>query len=81
MPPIKRKAPSRYEGESPVKRVKSTDSTPTPTKRTITPRAAKVNRNDPEWLVTNEKSPLAHDDLHVSCNSRGTPVVLKALMV
>ena len=27
-------------------------------------RAAKVNRSDPEWLVTNEKSPLAYEDLH-----------------
>ena len=29
-----------------------------------TGRAAKVNRSDPEWLVTNEKSPLASEDLH-----------------
>jgi hypothetical protein len=64
MPPRKRKAPTRYEGESPVKRVKSAGSTPS--KRTSTPRAAKVNRNDPEWLVTSEKSPLANEDLHVS---------------
>ena len=27
-------------------------------------RSAKVNRSDPEWLVTNEKSPLANEDLH-----------------
>lgn len=27
-------------------------------------RAAKVNRSDPQWLVTNEKSPLAYEDLH-----------------
>ena len=27
-------------------------------------RAAKVNRSDPEWLVTNEKSPLVSEDLH-----------------
>ena len=27
-------------------------------------RSAKVNRSDPEWLVTNEKSPLADEDLH-----------------
>lgn len=27
-------------------------------------RAAKVNRSDPEWLVTNEKSPLAYENLH-----------------
>lgn len=27
-------------------------------------RAAKVNRSDPEWLVTSEKSPLADEDLH-----------------
>lgn len=29
------------------------------------PRSAKVNRKDPEWLVTNEKSPLAYEDLIV----------------
>ena len=27
-------------------------------------RPAKVNRSDPEWLVTNEKSPLADENLH-----------------
>lgn len=27
-------------------------------------RAAKVNRSDPEWLVTNEKSPLAYENLY-----------------
>ena len=35
----------------------------TPAKRNAG-RAAKVNRSDPEWLVTNEKSPLAYEDLH-----------------
>ena len=35
----------------------------TPVKRNAG-RSAKVNRSDPEWLVTNEKSPLANEDLH-----------------
>lgn len=38
----------------------------TPKKRTPASRKAKVQRDDPEWLVTNEKSPLAYEDLHVS---------------
>lgn len=34
-------------------------------------RATKVNRSDPEWLVTNEKSPLAEEDLHADfCNPK-----------
>ena len=36
---------------------------PTPARRRAG-RAAKVDRSDPEWLVTNEKSPLAQEDLH-----------------
>ena len=36
----------------------------TPKIRTIAPRAAKVDRNDPFWLTTNEKSPLAYEDLY-----------------
>ena len=36
---------------------------PTPVKRRAG-RAAKIDRSDPEWLVTNEKSPLADEDLH-----------------
>ena len=35
----------------------------TPVKRNAG-RSAKVNRSDPEWLVTNENSPLANEDLH-----------------
>ena len=35
----------------------------TPVKRNAG-RSAKVDRSDPEWLVTNEKSPLADEDLH-----------------
>ena len=35
----------------------------TPVKRNAG-RSAKVDRSDPEWLVTNEKSPLANEDLH-----------------
>ena len=59
--------------------VKYTDSTtdedelfaaPTEPATAVTPvkrnagRSAKVNRSDPEWLVTNENSPLANEDLH-----------------
>lgn len=60
----KRKANPKYDDEAPLKRARST--TETPTKRTPATRTVKVKRNDPEWLVTNEKSPLAHEDLHVS---------------
>lgn len=35
----------------------------TPVKRNAR-RSAKVDRSDPEWLVTNENSPLANEDLH-----------------
>ena len=35
----------------------------TPVKRNAG-RSAKVDRSDPEWLVTNENSPLANEDLH-----------------
>lgn len=35
-------------------------------------RAAKVNRSDPEWLVTNEKSPLAYEDLHAEFSNSKT---------
>ena len=37
-----------------------------------TGRAAKVNRSDPEWLVTNEKSPLAYEDLHAEFSNPKT---------
>lgn len=60
----KRKPNPKYNDDSPVKKAKIEDKTPT--KRTAAPRAAKVNRSDPEWLVTNEKSPLAYENLHVS---------------
>lgn len=36
----------------------------TPKIRAIASRTAKVDRNDPFWLTTNEKSPLAHEDLY-----------------
>ena len=36
---------------------------PIPVKRRAG-RGAKIDRSDPEWLVTNEKSPLADEDLH-----------------
>ena len=35
-------------------------------------RASKINRNDPEWLVTNEKSPLADEDLHAEFSNPKT---------
>ncbi|KAF6241319.1 hypothetical protein HO173_000029 [Letharia columbiana] len=43
----------------------------TPAKRNAG-RAAKVNRSDPEWLVTNEKSPLADEDLHAEFSNPKT---------
>ncbi len=52
------------EDETPTKHVKNENDTPA--KRAPAPRSAKAKRNDPEWLVTNEKSPLAIEDLHVS---------------
>jgi len=64
----KRKANPRYEEQEEedftVKRAKSTKATPT--KRMPAPRAVKVKRDDPDWLVTNEESSLAYEDLHVS---------------
>lgn len=35
-------------------------------------RTAKVDRSDPEWLVTNEKSPLADEDLHAEFSNPKT---------
>ena len=35
-------------------------------------RAAKVDRTDPEWLVTNENSPLANEDLHAEFSNPKT---------
>ena len=35
-------------------------------------RASKVDRTDPEWLVTNEKSPLANEDLHAEFSNPKT---------
>ena len=43
----------------------------TPAKRNAG-RATKVNRSDPEWLVTNEKSPLAYEDLHAEFSNPKT---------
>lgn len=63
-----RKANPRYEDEEEeeftVKPAKITSQTLI--KRMSAPRAVKVKRGDPDWLVTNEKSSLAYDDLHVS---------------
>ena len=44
---------------------------PTPSKRRAA-RAAKVDRSDPEWLVTNEKSPLVDEDLHAEFSNPRT---------
>ncbi len=44
----------------------------TPKKRAIAPRAAKVDRNDPFWLTTNEKSPLATEDLYAELSDPKT---------
>ena len=60
----KRKANPKYADEAPVKRSKTKDEAPT--KRAAAPRNAKINRNDPEWLVTSDKSPLVYENLHVS---------------
>lgn len=61
----KRKAKAQQsDDEAPVKRARPTKTTPS--KRTPAPRTAKAKRNDPEWLVTDEKSSLANEDLHVS---------------
>ena len=60
----KRKPNPKYEDETPVKKPRTTNEAPI--KRASAPRGAKVNRNDPEWLVTHEKSPLAYENLHVS---------------
>ena len=35
-------------------------------------RAAKVDRSDPEWLVTNENSPLVNEDLHAEFSNPKT---------
>ena len=35
-------------------------------------RTSKVDRTDPEWLVTNEKSPLADEDLHAEFSNPKT---------
>ena len=64
MPPRKRKANSKHQDEAPVKRAKTKNEAPT--KRASVPRAAKAKRSDPEWLVTNEESPVVNEDLHVS---------------
>ena len=48
-----------------------TATAPTPARRRAG-RAAKVDRSDPEWLVTNEKSPLAQQDLHAEFSNPKT---------
>lgn len=40
--------------------------------RAIAPRAAKVDRNDPFWLTTNAKSPLANEDLYAELSNSQT---------
>ncbi len=51
--------------------IEPTTTAPTPAKRRAG-RAAKVDRSDPEWLVTNEKSPLAHENLHAEFSNPKT---------
>ena len=48
-----------------------TATAPTPA-RCRAGRAAKVDRSDPEWLVTNEKSPLVQEDLHAEFSNPKT---------
>ena len=40
--------------------------------RAVVPRAAKVYRNDPFWLTTNQKSPLANEDLYAELSNPQT---------
>ena len=40
--------------------------------RAIAPRAAKVDRNDPFWLTTNENSPLARENLYAELSNPRT---------
>jgi hypothetical protein len=73
MTPRKRKPTSKALDESPEpcpKRPKA--SSATPNKRQSAPRAAKVNRQDPFWLTTNEKSPLANEDLYTELSDPKT---------
>ncbi len=62
----KRRATTKYDDDAPVKHAKTTNETLT--KRKPAARAVKVKRDDPEWLVTNEKSSLAYEDLHVGAH-------------
>ena len=66
LPQSKRTANSSDEGppkaRPAAKRVKA--SSGTPRKRTTASLAAKIDRNDPFWLTTNENSPLANEDLY-----------------
>ncbi|KAL6719713.1 hypothetical protein ACLMJK_001634 [Lecanora helva] len=66
----KRKPNPKHEDEAPVKKAKTKNATPT--KRAAAPRAAKVDRNAPEWLVTNENSPLAYENLHAELGNPKT---------
>ena len=67
MPARKRKVKKDSDDEAPTKRTRGQQDH-TATRRAVAPRRTKVNRNDPEWLVTNEKSPLGSGNLHVSCS-------------
>ena len=76
MTPRKRKPTSKIlddsadTAEPTLKRLKASNNTPV--KRRSTPRATKVNRSDPDWLVTNEKSPLANQDLYTELSDPKT---------
>ena len=73
MTPRRRKPTSKAldeTSEPSPKRLKA--SSATLSKRQPAPRAAKVNRQDPFWLTTNEKSPLANEDLYTELSDPKT---------
>ena len=73
MAPRKRKPTSKASDETSEpspKRLKA--SSATPNKRQSAPRGAKVNRQDPFWLTTNENSPLANEDLYTELSDPKT---------
>ncbi|KAL2052891.1 hypothetical protein ABVK25_006831 [Lepraria finkii] len=73
MTPRRRKPTSKAldeTSEPSPKRLKA--SSATLGKRQPAPRAAKVNRQDPFWLTTNEKSPLANEDLYTELSDPKT---------
>ena len=73
----KRKSSVKYtdsttdEDELAAEPIKPAAKALAPTRR-VAGRSAKVDRSDPEWLVTDEKSPLAHEDLHAEFSNPKT---------